>query len=134
MSEIATCLTKSGVLGLTPSTELTPVFSPTDCASAGPASSRHAITMIERFMVASSTGRLAVDALAQRHGVELGVGGFFLVQVGGQEPDNIVVSEFFRPGDQGAVTGDFIMLHGLRVGHDRGVEHRFVVDLARGLV
>ena len=50
MSEIATWVTKSWVVGLMPSVELTPVFSPTDCATTGVASSRQLRTITVRFM------------------------------------------------------------------------------------
>ncbi|MGT2437512.1 hypothetical protein ACU4GH_18630 [Bradyrhizobium betae] len=53
MSLIATSLTKSAVEGATPSAELTPVFSPSDWASAGPAKSTQARAMMVRFMVKS---------------------------------------------------------------------------------
>src|SRR4051794_9564248 len=134
MSEIATSLTKSAVAGLIPSAELTPVFSPADWASAGPASRMHPSAMMVRFMAGPSARGSAVDALAQRHRIELGVGGLFLVQVGVEETNDIVVAELFRPGDQCAVTGDLVMLDGLRGSHDRSVEHGLVLDFARGRV
>jgi hypothetical protein len=43
------------------------------------------------------------------------------------------VAEFLGSGDQRAVTGDFVVLDGLGVRHDPGIEHRLVVDLARRL-
>src|SRR3954447_23975063 len=134
ISEIATSLTKSAVVGLMPSAELTPVFSPADWASAGPTSRMHPSAMMVRFMAGPSARGFAVDALAQRHRVEFGIRGFFLVQIGVEETNDVVVPEFFRPGDQCAVTGDLVMLDGLRGSHDRSVEHGLVLDFARGRV
>ena len=42
------------------------------------------------------------------------------------------MAEFFRPGDQRAVAGDLVVLDGLRIGDDRRIEHRLVLDLAGG--
>src|SRR3954453_9050786 len=86
-----------------------------------------------RPRMASACG-LAVDALAQRDGVELGVGGLFLVQVRGQEPDDVIMAEFVGPCDQRAIGGDLVVLDRLPLGHDRGIEHGLVLDLARGCI
>src|SRR6476661_5140053 len=51
MSLIATSLTKSVVVGLMPSVELTPVFSPTDWARAGPATRRAVATRIDMRLI-----------------------------------------------------------------------------------
>src|SRR3954451_23141696 len=69
-----------------------------------------------------------VDALAQGDGIELGVGGLFLVQIGSEETHDVVVPEFFGPGDQGAVAGNLVVLDRLRACNDRRVQHGFVLD------
>src|ERR1700730_4872056 len=75
----------------------------------------------------SSCGRcLAVDALAKRHGVELGIGGLLFVQIGGQEADHLFVSELLRPGDQGAVAANLVVLDRLCTGDDRRIKHGLV--------
>ena len=51
MSLIAASFTKSAVVGATPKTEFTPVFSPTDCASAGVASRTSAKVEARYFIV-----------------------------------------------------------------------------------
>src|SRR3954467_4041107 len=51
MSLIAASFTKSAVVGATPRTEFTPVFSPTDCASAGVAKRIRAKLEARYFMV-----------------------------------------------------------------------------------
>ena len=56
------------------------------------------------------------------------------VQIGRQEPDDIVVAEFLRPAEQRAVARDLVMLDRLRVGDSRGIKHAFVLHLARGFV
>src|SRR5438093_12459173 len=100
MSESATSLTKSAVEGLTPSMELTPVFSPTDWANAGAATKMHAVAIIVRLMrISPSAGGLAVHAFSQGHSVELCVGSFFFVEIGGEEANDVVVAELFGQGD-----------------------------------
>ena len=44
------------------------------------------------------------------------------------------MAKLLRPGDQGAVAGDLVVLDRLRVCYDRGVENLLVVDLSRGFV
>src|SRR5437764_4530521 len=138
MSESATCLTKSAVDGLTPSMELTPVFSPTDWAKAGAATkatNMHAVAIIVRLMrISPSAGGLTVDAFSQRHRVELGVGRLFLVEIGGEEANDVVVAELLGPGDQGAIPRDLIVLDGLCAGDDRGVQYGLVLDFAGRVV
>src|SRR3984893_1230543 len=51
MSLLAASLMKSAMVGLMPSAELTPVLSPMDCASAGPAARMQPNAIIERFMI-----------------------------------------------------------------------------------
>jgi len=51
-------LTKSAVVGLMPRAELTPVFSPADCASAGFASNSQPSAMAERFMMSFEKSRM----------------------------------------------------------------------------
>src|SRR3954470_6165639 len=62
MSLIAASLMKSAVVGLTPSAEFTPVFSPTDWASAGVASKTSANAEARYFMV----GFLSFESLQIR--------------------------------------------------------------------
>jgi hypothetical protein len=57
-----------------------------------------------------------------------------LVEVGRQETPDLVVTEFFSPCDQGPVAAQFVVLDGLRIGDDGGVQHGFVFDVARGFV
>jgi hypothetical protein len=84
---------------------------------------------------ASGGGRgLCVDALAQRHCVELGVCRLFLVQVGREKTYDLVVTEFFGPCDQRPVTTHFVVLDRLGVRDDSGVQHGLVLDLAGRLV
>ena len=94
---------------------------------------REAATVDRRM--ASGRGRsLRVDALAQRHRVELGVRRLFLVQVGRQETHDLVVTEFFGPCDQRPITAHFVVLDSLRICDDGGVQHGLVLDLAGRLV
>jgi len=81
-----------------------------------------------------SACRLAVDALAQRDGVEFGVGRLLFVKIGGEEADDVVVTKLLGPGDQRAVAGYFIVFDRLRIGDDCGVQHRLVLDLAGRVV
>jgi hypothetical protein len=72
MSLIAASFTKSAVVGATPKTEFTPVFSPTDCASAGVAKRRSAklearYFIVEPFLVwVSISNQLAVRPIVPR--------------------------------------------------------------------
>src|SRR5258706_6659 len=71
----------------------------------------------------SSCGRcLAVDALAKRHGVELGIGGLLFVQIGGREPDHLCGSELVRPGEWGAVAANLVVVDRLCTGDDRRIK------------
>src|ERR1700716_3439800 len=67
---------------------------------------------VEAFAFASkpfpSTRRLAIDALSQRDSRQLLVGGFFLVEIGCEQPHDILASELVRPRDQGAIASDLI--------------------------
>ena len=44
------------------------------------------------------------------------------------------MAEFFRPGDQGAVPGDLVVLHSLAGSGDRGFENLLVVDFTGDMV
>jgi len=44
--------------------------------------------IIERFMILPSACRFAIDAFAERKGVKLGIGHFF-IKIGRQEPEPI---------------------------------------------
>ena len=48
--------------------------------------------------------------------------------------DDLVVTEFFGPCDQGPIATHFVVLDGLRVGDNGGVQNRLVLDLPSGLV
>jgi hypothetical protein len=78
--------------------------------------------------------RLAIYALAQRHGRELLVGRLLLLQIGVKETHDVIVPERFRPGDQRAVASYLIVLNSL-CGPDYGrVENVLVGDLAGDLI
>src|SRR5215208_6958017 len=95
--------------------------------------SRRAWTTVRRNFGSLCHGFL-VHALAKRHGVELRVGCLLLVEISRQETNDVVVAEFFGPGDQRAVSRDLVMFDRLRTRYDGGVEHGLVVDLARDRV
>ena len=57
--------------------------------------------------------RLLIHALAERDAVQLGVGRFFLVEICRQQPDDVVMTQFLGPRDQGAVARNLVMLDGL---------------------
>ena len=66
--------------------------------------SRRAWTTVRRNFGSLCHG-FPVHALAQRHGVQLRVGGLLLVEISRQQANDVVVAEFFGPGDQRAVAG-----------------------------
>jgi hypothetical protein len=66
--------------------------------------------------------------------VELGVRRLLLVQVGREETHDVVVTEFFSPRDQRPATAHFVVLDGLRVRDDGGVQHCLILDFASCLV
>src|SRR5262245_26355389 len=74
--------------------------------------------------------RGATVDLALRHDRELLVGRFFLVEVLLQQGGAVAAAELLRPGDQGAIAADLVVLDRLRSRDDRRIEHRLVVDLA----
>src|SRR3954468_1347628 len=97
MSLMAASRMKSSVFGATPSTELTPVFSPTDCAMAGVASRLiQANASSERFIMVSLGG----------FGIDGGDGEFgqrvvrLLLFIEGlvEQLDDVLVTERRRPG------------------------------------
>src|SRR5262245_9958824 len=71
----------------------------------------------------------AID-LALRQDGELLVGRLFLVEVLLQQGGAVAAAELLGPGDQAAIAGDLVVLHRLRGGDERRIEHRLVVDLA----
>jgi hypothetical protein len=73
---------------------------------------------------------LLVHALAQRDAVEFGVRSLFLVEVCRQQPDDVVMAQFFRPSCEGAVAGNLIMLDGLGIGQDGRIQDGLVFDFA----
>ena len=77
---------------------------------------------------------LAIDPFAPRDRGELVVRSFLFVEVGGEEPHNVIVTQRFRPGNEGAIASDFVVLDGLRGAHYGGIEDFFVGDLACDLV
>ena len=81
-----------------------------------------------------SARRFAVDALAHCDGGELLVRRLLLVQVGRQQPDDVVAAERFRPGNQRAVARDLVVLDRLRCADDGGIEHFLVGDFAGDFV
>src|SRR4051794_255215 len=88
----------------------------------------------DRANVSGRSRSLGVDAFAKRHRVELGVCRLLLVQVCREKAHDLVVAEFFGPSDQRPITADFVVLHGLGVRDDGGVQHGLVLDLACRLV
>ena len=70
-------VTKSAVEGLTPISAFTPVFSPTDCAAAGPASSTATAIMALRVIEPSSGDCIRVN---------LGVAPVFRMRGGADRP------------------------------------------------
>src|SRR5438105_123442 len=81
-----------------------------------------------------SARRLAIYSLAQRNRGQFLVCRLFLIEVGGEQPQDVVVPELLGPGNQRPITGDFVMLHRLCGADDRGIEHLFVRDLCGDLV
>ncbi len=77
---------------------------------------------------------MGLATLAKHHGVQLLVGGLYLVQVRGQQSHNRIVAKLFSPGNQRAVTRDFIVFDRLTACDDRRIENGFVGDLAGDLV
>ena len=73
--------------------------------------------------------RLLVHAFAQRDRGEFLVSGFFLVEIGSEETDYIIVTKRFGPCDERPVPGDLIVLYGLRSSDDCSIEHILVSDL-----
>src|SRR5205807_2556871 len=74
---------------------------------------------------ARSARSLAVHALAQRDRRKLLVSRLFLLHVGIQKADDIVMAEALGPRDQRAVPSDFVVLDRLGGANDCGVEHLF---------
>jgi hypothetical protein len=83
---------------------------------------------------ARSARGLAVHAFPQRDRRKLLVSRLFLVQVGIEKADDIVMAEALGPCDQRAVARDFVVLDRLGGADDRGVEDFFVRDLARDFI
>jgi|SRR5271166_6366453 len=44
------------------------------------------------------------------------------------------VAKFFSPRDEWVIAANFVVLNGLRVGYERGVQHRLVFDLASDFI
>ena len=77
--------------------------------------------------------RSAVDR-ALGEDVELPVGSLLLFEIGIEQAYDIVVAKLFSPGDQGAVSGNLIMLDSLGATDNCCVKHLLVVDLTGYLV
>src|SRR3954466_11237848 len=81
-----------------------------------------------------SAGGAAVDALAQRDGRQLLVGGLLFIKIGRKQPKNIIVAELLGPGDQRAVAGHLVVLDRLSSADDRGIQNILVGNLASNVV
>src|SRR5262249_41770866 len=68
-----------------------------------------------------------------RHGGQLLVRRFFLVEILLKQCRAIVAPEFLCPRDQRAIARDLIVLDRLRRSDERGIQNRLVLDLARDL-
>src|SRR3954453_11133893 len=98
-------------------------------ANGGTSRRSHAGWAGSGFFWADGSGRFAVDP-ALGHGGQPFVGRLLLIQVLLEELRAVVVAQLFRPGDQGAVAGDLVMLHRLCGGQDGGVANLRVFDFA----
>src|SRR5438445_908295 len=95
---------------------------------------REAIKRANRRRAFLSARRLTIDAFAQGHRRELLVGCFFLVQIGGEQAQDIVVAELLGPRNQGPITGDLVVLDRLCCTDDRGIEDLLVSHLSGDLI
>ena len=66
-------------------------------------------------------GRLPIYAFSQGDCRELLICRLLLIKVGREKAHDVVVAECLGPGDERPITGDLIVLHGLRGTHDRCV-------------
>ena len=77
--------------------------------------------------------RLGIDAALGDRG-ELFVRGPFLGAVLLEDKRKVVAAHLAGPGNECAVTRDFVMLDGLRGSNDRGIQHMLIGDIADDLV
>jgi hypothetical protein len=73
--------------------------------------------------------RFGIYALVRQRG-ELFVGRLFLAEIAREDGGILAVPQFLGPGDERAVTGDFVVLDRLGGGNDADIEHGVVLDLA----
>jgi hypothetical protein len=82
----------------------------------------------------ASVCRLAIDAFAQCDRRKLSVHHPFLVQIGGQQAQNVGVAEFVCPGNERALECHFVMFDSLSRADDRGVKHALILDFTGDVV